>query len=136
MALFYKDGKPRYGVLALLWIAALLFLLALPEVKADEIQVEWDAVPDDRVTEEGARYEVHWGMAPGDYDQMVETTSTTATVTEDRVGTVYIAARVNYKDRLFSEFSDEISVEVAEDKLSAPGDFRAILQITISRPNR
>ena len=89
-----------------------LALLALDSPKAAEIGLAWDAVDDPRV----ARYQLHHGLASGDYDSRVEATKTTAVVSGLQAGRrYYFAVRACAADGVTcSGFSNEVSAVVSE----------------------
>lgn len=75
----------------------------------DEILLSWNPVPDSRV----ARYEVHYGLATGEYKAQVAATSTTASVSGLTPGlTYYFAARACDSGSTCSGYSNEVSATI------------------------
>jgi PKD repeat protein len=96
----------RLLTLLTMWIAGGVTQI----VAADDVQMAWDGVSDSRV----AYYEVHHGLASGNYVEKVTTTGTTAVVAGPAPGqTYYFAARAcEQGGTACSAFSNEVSVTV------------------------
>lgn len=100
----------RIGIIPFLSrvILTSVLLLAIAEamsLMASDQRLEWD-----RNTETNITYRVYWGGASRSYTNFVQTTNTTATISNLNDGVVYfVAVTARDTNGLESSFSDEVS---------------------------